>query len=336
MKDSSTRLDLVLLAAIVGILGGFLGALVVVLFFLPSRSSDTPPTIIGSRTSEIKIDEIAVLASRAIVAWYPASRAGKENLSSEDMAAFGVVLTADGWLLGPSPAAKGGLVPVVDRARLTVTKIVTDPWTGLVFVKTNGSNLNVVSFREDAPHLGETVLTPLQNRGFAPSFLSSVRATSRYPQSVFTSVYALLEDRDDGAPVFDRDGKVVGLVASSHGPGRVVPATHLAAAIRSVLRTGTVARPEIGVLVQDLSRVPISRDLLRGARVTLVQPKTPAAKAGLVPNDTIMAVNDQSVDASHDLYELVAAYDPGTAVRLEIIRNGKTMMIPVTLGQTDT
>jgi len=327
--SSATRIDLVLLAAIIGFLGGLLGALVVALFFMPGLSgNETRSSIVGGSIEEIKTDEVYSRVARSIVEWYPSARvaAGDGALTPADAVAFGAVVTSDGWLIGPPSVAKNDLVPVVDRTRLTIIKKIVDPWTGVVLVQTKATNLTVVSFRDASPSLGEATLAPLRGRGFGISTITSIRAPVLVLK-MFTSNLSLSEDRDDGAPIFDRTGKMIGMVSGGDENRRALPIGHLAPLVRTVLRTGRATRPDLGVTTHDLSGTAIAGSQLRGAKVQTVR-----TRSGLLPGDLIESVNDKSIDNTHDLAELIMEYDSGTEVRLQIIRSGKSFTLLVTLG----
>jgi S1-C subfamily serine protease len=68
-----------------------------------------------------------------------------------------------------------------------------------------------------------------------------------------------------------------------------------------------------------------------GALITEVQKDSPAEKAGLKVNDIITAVEGDKVDARRDLRERLFAYESGDKVKLDIIRDGKTSQLEVTL-----
>src|SRR5258707_15629249 len=72
-----------------------------------------------------------------------------------------------------------------------------------------------------------------------------------------------------------------------------------------------------------------------GALVIEILPNTPAATAGLKPNDVITAVDSQKVDAQHTLDSLLAAHNPGDKVTFSIVRADKTMDVQSTLAQPD-
>lgn len=70
-----------------------------------------------------------------------------------------------------------------------------------------------------------------------------------------------------------------------------------------------------------------------GALITDVAPDSPAATAGLKPNDVVTAVNGKAVDAQNTLTSLLSAYKPGDKVTLDVLRGSDKLQIDVTLGQ---
>ena len=91
----------------------------------------------------------------------------------------------------------------------------------------------------------------------------------------------------------------------------------------------------MGVAIQQ-----ISPDLLKafnltdthGALVADVMSDGPAAKAGLQRGDVIVGFNGHTVQESTELPRMVAAMAPGMKVSVEILRGGKKLTIPITLG----
>jgi serine protease Do len=69
-----------------------------------------------------------------------------------------------------------------------------------------------------------------------------------------------------------------------------------------------------------------------GALVNSVEKDGPAARAGLQPGDVILQIGDARIDHSGDLPEQVAEIKPGTAVPLQIMRQGKPTTLSVTVG----
>lgn len=139
---------------------------------------------------------------------------------------------------------------------------------------------------------------------------------------------------NSGGPLLNLQGEVVG-VNSAGLSGNEMSATSpadIAFAISSnavrgvideLLATGTVVRPYIGI--RGIT-VPA------GHQIELVEPGTPAADAGLLAGDVIVAVNGEPLEDESSLLELLFAYGPGDTVTLEVVRDGATEMIELTLG----
>ena len=71
----------------------------------------------------------------------------------------------------------------------------------------------------------------------------------------------------------------------------------------------------------------------QGALVAEVVPRSPAAAAGLQPGDVIVAFQGEPVANPHDLTRRVAATPPGTAAKLELLRNGARQNLEARLAR---
>jgi membrane-associated protease RseP (regulator of RpoE activity) len=87
---------------------------------------------------------------------------------------------------------------------------------------------------------------------------------------------------------------------------------------------GVEVRPFLGVRYQTVKD---------GARITEVEPGTPAHAAGLRPGDVILAVDGAPVGEGHpDLTARVLEYEPGDEIELRVRRGAGELEIEVTLG----
>ncbi len=72
---------------------------------------------------------------------------------------------------------------------------------------------------------------------------------------------------------------------------------------------------------------------MRGALITAVLSGTPAEEAGLQVGDILIAVDRTPVDATHQLADVLAQYQPGDRATLTVWRTGQEETIRVTLGE---
>ena len=70
-----------------------------------------------------------------------------------------------------------------------------------------------------------------------------------------------------------------------------------------------------------------------GALVSSVEPDSAAAKAGIKPGDVITKVDGSLVDSPNKLSRLVAGVPPGSTVDVEVVRDGRRMLLNVALSE---
>ena len=98
---------------------------------------------------------------------------------------------------------------------------------------------------------------------------------------------------------------------------------------------GVVTRAYIGVQVQPVTAEIASSLGMKnasGALVAEAQADTPAAKAGVQSGDVITAVNGNAVKDSRTLAREISGMTPGGTAKLDILRNGESKTINVTLA----
>jgi serine protease Do len=154
---------------------------------------------------------------------------------------------------------------------------------------------------------------------------------------------ASINPGNSGGPLLDTAGQVIGIntliitqgVGQSAGVGFAVP-INVAREILPQLRTrGKVIRGWLGVSIygvtEDIAKSLKMKDA-RGAYIADVSPGSPAEKAGLQPEDVVVGVDGREVKDNSDLTGYIASREPGTTVRLQVLRGGSEKSISVTLG----
>ncbi len=94
-------------------------------------------------------------------------------------------------------------------------------------------------------------------------------------------------------------------------------------------------RAILGVMCRDLTpqdMATVAAAASQGALIVQVGPNTPAALAGLQPNDVIGAIDRNPVLNTADLIRIIGGYDPGAVVEIFVIRQGKPQTFRVRLA----
>ncbi len=146
---------------------------------------------------------------------------------------------------------------------------------------------------------------------------------------------AAINPGNSGGPLLTLDGKVVGMnTAVSDGAqslGFALPSNSLKRAVDSVRRFGRIVRPWIGVrysLQEEGALV-----LRGGSGESAVEANSPAAKAGLKEGDLIIEIDGVAINIERSLGSAIGRREPGDIIIIKIIRDDKTMQIPVTLEE---
>ena len=165
--------------------------------------------------------------------------------------------------------------------------------------------------------------------------------TDSVPINMF-QIDAAVNAGNSGGPVYDSDGEVIGVVTAKtsatgvEGLGFAIPiedASHIA---DQLIEYGYVVdRATMGVSAYTVPESVADRyGMVPGAYVTNVVENSPAAEAGIQERDIITAVDDKTVAGSTELTAIVRGYSVGDTAQITLWRNGETMTVPVTFGES--
>ena len=162
----------------------------------------------------------------------------------------------------------------------------------------------------------------------------------------FIQTDAAINRGNSGGPLFDMNGKVIGIntaiysqTGGSVGVGFAVPADLADTVVSQLLSFGETRRGWLGVSIDDISPELATQLGLRspkGAVVTVVRANSPASDAGLEPNDVILAFNKREITSVRDLTRAVADTPIGTTVPMDILRDGRRMTVQVRVDRRET
>ena len=227
-------------------------------------------------------------------------------------------------------------IPLGDSRKLEVGQFVIA--IGNPFGEAGSMSIGIVS------GLGRTLTSERETEGGGHYSL---------PQVIQTD--AAINPGNSGGPLLNLDGEVIGVnsairteTGTNTGVGFSIPVNAVRRIAPHLIEKGQYVYPFIGIRMQTLNinsaeELNISESV--GAYVLDVSPDTPAADAGLIESgfnnfgplpggDLIIAINGEQIKSSDDLISyLVFETEAGQTVDLTVIREGKEVSVPLTLGE---
>jgi serine protease Do len=268
----------------------------------------------------------------------------------------GVVVTPDGFMLTSAHvvAASDGRVRAsfVDGKEVEATLVGTDPLSDLAVLRVENADLVAAELGDaETLRVGQLVVAIGNPNGFAGSVTAGVvsalgrslpvrsRAAGRIVENVIQTDAALNPGNSGGA-LADGRGCLIGIntAVAGVGLGLAVPINATTRKIVGALMSeGRFRRSYLGIAGGSRPLPPrLARELGREECVEVVEvvEGSPAAKAGLRPEDLIVDLNGQPVEGADDLQRLMAGELIGERVVLSTVRDGRTEwveLVPVEL-----
>lgn len=145
---------------------------------------------------------------------------------------------------------------------------------------------------------------------------------------------------NSGGPLINSRGEVIGINSAissrASNIGFAVPINQAVAILPQLKSRGRVSRGFLGVVLTDVTQQlqrSLGLSVSLGALVQDVTPGSPAERAGVRPYDVIVEMDGQPILANDELIRTISARLPGTAVRLEVVRDGRRWTLPVKLAE---
>src|SRR3954454_3703910 len=251
------------------------------------------------------------------------------------------VVAPDGYLVTSAHVVEGGgsgRASFTDGHETRFSVVGADPLSDLAVLRTDDRDLATAALGDaDALQVGQLVVAIGNPHGFAGSVTAGVvsalgrslptRASRRVGlvENVIQTDAALNPGNSGGALV-DGSGRVVGVntAVAGVGLGLAVPVNEATRQIVAALMTeGRFRRAYLGIAGGTRPLPPrLARSLGRDAGVEVVQvvEGTPAAAAGLRPEDLIVELDGSPVTGVDDLQRLMVVERIGTKVPIRVLR----------------
>ena len=265
----------------------------------------------------------------------------------------GFVISEDGYIVTNNHVIEGAddiLIEFFSGRKLEAKLVGTDPKTDIALLKVvSDKPLPYVSFgNSDLARVGDWVVAmgnPL-GQGFSVS-AGIVSARNRALSGTYDDYIqtdAAINRGNSGGPLFNMDGQVIGVNTAilspnggSIGIGFSMASNVVQKVVQQLRDYGETRRGWLGVRIQDVTpdvAEAMGLSESKGALVTDV-PEGPAKEAGMASGDVIVQFDGAPVSDTRDLVRRVADAPIGQAVKVLVMREGKTHTLAVTLGRRE-
>lgn len=264
----------------------------------------------------------------------------------------GFIISADGYVVTNHHVIDDAeeITVVFNNGDELVAKVIgADKKTDIALLKVETKEkLKYVEFGDDkALRVGTWVVTIGNPFGFGSSVSAGIvsahhRDLRSGPYDDFIQTDAAINKGNSGGPLFNLDGKVVGVNAAivsptggSVGIGFSIPASTVVPVIEQLKEFGTTRRGWLGVVIQNVSddiAESLGMDEAKGAFVAKIFQDSPAEDAGVQRGDVIIKFNGQDVEDQSALPRIVARTEIDIDVKVVVIRDGDEVELSVKVG----
>ncbi|MFI7064087.1 trypsin-like peptidase domain-containing protein [Kribbella sp. NPDC050124] len=342
-------------ALIIGIIAGAGAAATVVAIDNnnnPVAEQPSPPVGTGA-DPKIRSGSVSAVASTLLPSVVQLKVEGSDNTNATGS---GFVIDNAGHILTNNhvvaSAAQGGSIQVLSEKGKTLTArlVGRSPVYDLAVVQVTGLDAPSVQFgRSDLAIVGQDVVAIGSPLGLAGTVTSGIISAKNRPvttgdeasgETSFISALqtdAAINPGNSGGPLVDMNARVIGVnsaIATVRGSseqsgniglGFAIPIDQARRTAQQLIATGKASYPVIGAQVD--------MQFEGGARVSRVEPASPALRAGLRVGDVITSINNVAVASAEELIVAIRTHQPGESVRLVYERGGRARSVTVTLGQ---
>ncbi len=237
-----------------------------------------------------------------------------------------------------------------DEERYDATLIGADPETDLAVIHVKDkTGLQAAQIgNSDAANVGDWAIaigSPFGYRetvtvGIISALSREMAAGQPRPFQKFLQTDAAINPGNSGGPLLNIRGEVIGIntaiisrTGGYDGIGFALASNIAVKTYNQIIRFGRVSRGSIGVEFSSEQSPSLSRTYGAegGVFVLRTVEDGPAERAGMRAEDIIVSVAGSKIDSGERLIEVVAAISVGDTVPIEVVRDGKTLTLDVTI-----
>lgn len=318
----------------------------------PDNALKNPTVASHDEAPDGSVEQVAADVLPSVVSIEVATRRGGDEGSGSIISSDGYVLTNHHVIADAANPGAEIQVTLNDGSRHSAKFVASDVNTDVGVIKIDDvNNLPVIKFgNSDDLKVGQGVVAVGSPLGLSATVTSGIVSALNRPvraaqgggeSSLMDGIQtdAAINPGNSGGPLVDMHGNLIGMnsvIASlssggygeqssggSIGLGFAIPSNFAKRVADQLIEKGQATQPMLGV------RVSAQDTLTSGAVVAAVEPGSPAEKAGLKQGDTIIKLDDRTIDSADALIAATRSQDFGQTVTLQVMRGNSSDPIPV-------
>nr|MBK9650707.1 Do family serine endopeptidase [Bacteroidota bacterium] len=282
---------------------------------------------------------------------------GQRQRPQQELASTGsgVIISDDGYIVTNNHVvanAEKVEITLNDNKKYEAKVIGTDPSTDLALVKIDADKLPYIPYgNSEDVKVGQWVLAvgnPFELNSTVTAGIVSAKARNiniiqggNNPIESFIQTDAAVNPGNSGGALVNTNGELIGIntaIASNTGSysgySFAVPVNIVRKIVMDFIEYGAVQRGFLGIVSRqvdaDLAKSK-NLDDVKGVYIQGLSEDGGAKAAGLEPGDVILKVDNQDITSQAKLLETVGSKRPGDKVKVEYVREGKSLETFVTL-----
>ena len=273
-------------------------------------------------------------------------------------AGSGVIISPDGYIVTNNHVVEDAVeisVTLNDRREFPATVVGTDPQTDLALIKIDCEHLPYLTFgNSDNVRIGEWVLAvgnPFNLTSTVTAGIVSAKARNldilgeNSTIESFIQTDAAVNQGNSGGALVNATGELIGInsaIASQTGYytgySFAIPANIARKVVGDLKEYGEVQRAVLGISFRPIDQslaTELGLDEVKGIQVVSVAEDGAAGQAGIMQDDIILLIDNQEVNTTSELREVMTIHSPGDHVNVVCLREGKQLALPVVLFNED-
>jgi serine protease Do len=270
----------------------------------------------------------------------------------------GVIISSDGYIVTNNHVVQDAdtiIVTLNDKRAFTAQLIGNDPTTDLAVIKINAKELVYLSYgNSDNLKVGEWVLAVGNPYNLTSTVTSGIVSAKARDINIlggnntiesFIQTDAPVNPGNSGGALVNTSGELIGVnaaIASNTGSftgyAFAIPVNIVKKVVDDIMKYGIIQRAYLGIRMQEVTSKLAEKkglDNLQGVYVNSVVPKSGADDSGIKQGDIITNIGGINVNSSTQIMEVIGEHRPGDKIDVNLNRDGKNMMVSVTLKNED-